>query len=101
MERAVAFYRDVIGFDVMMQVPSLTAVSAGGYHHHLNLNTWAGTGAPPDSDEMAGLIAWELKVPGDQNRRGVIDRANQAGALQDLPVATARDPDGALIEIVE
>lgn len=101
MELAVAFYRDVIGFDVMMQVPSLTAVSAGGYHHHLNLNTWAGTGAPPDSDEMAGLIAWELKVPGDQNRRGVIDRANRAGALRDLPVATARDPDGALIEIVE
>jgi catechol 2,3-dioxygenase len=101
MERAVEFYRDVIGFDVMMQVPSLTAVSAGGYHHHLNLNTWAGTGAPPDSDEMAGLIAWELKVPRDQDRRGVIDRANQAGALRDLPVATARDPDGALIEIVE
>ncbi len=100
MERAVAFYRDVIGFDVMMQIPSLTAVSAGGYHHHLNLNTWAGAGAPPDSDNVAGLIAWELKVPDDQERRRLIDRTAAAAALIEEHKATARDPDGALIEIV-
>jgi catechol 2,3-dioxygenase len=101
MERAVTFYRDVIGFDVMMQIPSLTAVSAGGYHHHLNLNTWAGSGAPPDSDNVAGLIAWELKVPDAEERRRLIDRAAAAAALTDTQEATARDPDGSLIEIVE
>jgi catechol 2,3-dioxygenase len=100
MDRAVAFYRDVIGFDVMMRVPSLTAVSAGGYHHHLNLNTWAGEGAPPDSEQVAGLSAWELRVPGDRDRRALIDRLAAAGSLTgSSDGVTARDPDRIPIEI--
>jgi catechol 2,3-dioxygenase len=100
MDRAVAFYRNVVGFDVMMRVPSLTAVSAGGYHHHLNLNTWAGEGAPPDSEQVAGLSAWELRVPGDQDRRALIDRLAAAGALTGSSEGiTARDRDGISIEI--
>lgn len=100
MERAVAFYRDVIGFDVMMRIPSLTAVSAGGYHHHLNLNTWAGEGAPPDSDRVAGLLGWELVVPGVQARRALIDRLSVAGALT-APTGgvTASDPDRIPLEL--
>jgi catechol 2,3-dioxygenase len=100
MDRAVAFYRDVVGFDVMMRAPSLTAVSAGGYHHHLNLNTWAGEGAPPDSEQVAGLSAWELRVPGDQDHRALIDRLAAAGALTgSSDGGTARDPDGIPMEI--
>jgi catechol 2,3-dioxygenase len=100
MDPAVAFYRDVIGFDVMMRVPSLTALSAGGYHHHLNLNTWAGEGAPPDSERIAGLSAWELRVPGDRDRRALIDRLTAAGALTESSEGvTARDPDGIAIEV--
>jgi catechol 2,3-dioxygenase len=101
MERAVSFYRDLIGFDLMMRVPSLTAVSAGGYHHHLNLNTWAGEGAPPDSDQVAGLIAWELGVPGEQERRDLIHRLAAASALvQSSRGPAALAPDGSLVEIV-
>jgi catechol 2,3-dioxygenase len=100
MERAVSFYRDVIGFDVGMQVPTLTAVSAGGYHHHVNLNTWAGEGAPSDSDRVAGLVSWELRVPGDQSRRALIDRLAAAGALTDPATdVTALDPDRIPVEI--
>jgi catechol 2,3-dioxygenase len=100
MDRAVAFYRDVIGFDVMMRIPSLTAVSAGGYHHHLNLNTWAGEGAPPDSDRVAGLSGWELRVPGDQDRRALIDRLAAAGALTESATGVAAtDPDRILMEL--
>jgi catechol 2,3-dioxygenase len=100
MDPAVAFYRDVIGFDVMMRVPSLTALSAGGYHHHLNLNTWAGEGAPPDSERIAGLSAWELRVPGDRDRRALIDRLTAAGALTESSEwVTTRDPDGIAIEV--
>ncbi|HEV7366310.1 MAG TPA: VOC family protein [Gemmatimonadales bacterium] len=97
MDRAVAFYRDVIGFDVMMKIPSLTAVSAGGYHHHLNLNTWAGEGAPPDSDRVAGLLGWELVVPDAQARRALIDRLGAARAL--TGGTTATDPDRIPIEL--
>lgn len=100
MERAVAFYRDVVGFDVMMRIPSLTAVSAGGYHHHLNLNTWAGEGAPADSDRVAGLAGWELRVPGAQARRALMDRLAAAGGLTaSSSGVTAADPDNIPMEL--
>jgi catechol 2,3-dioxygenase len=98
MDRAVKFYRDVVGFDVTMRTPTLTAVSAGGYHHHLNLNTWAGEGAPRDSDHVAGLEGWELKVSGEQERRALLERLGAAGALTG-EAATAVDPDGIPMEI--
>jgi catechol 2,3-dioxygenase len=100
LERAVRFYRNVIGLDVMMRIPSLAAVSAGGYHHHLNLNTWAGEGAPPDSDQVAGLSGWELRVPDARARRDLIDRLAGAGALTGSPSgAAARDPDAIPLDI--
>jgi catechol 2,3-dioxygenase len=100
MERSVSFYRDVVGFDLMMRVPSLTAVSAGGYHHHLNLNTWAGAGAPPDSPTVAGLVSWELKVPGDDDRRALVQRLAGAGALTDASTnVIAMDPDRIPLEV--
>jgi catechol 2,3-dioxygenase len=100
LEPAVAFYRDVIGFDVMMSSPSLVAVSAGGYHHHLNLNTWAGERAAPDSDRVAGLSGWELRVPDRKARQALIERATAAGALAPSSNGvTARDPDGITVEI--
>ena len=65
---------------------------------HLNLNTWAGEGARPDSDRMAGLIVWELVVPDPQARQNVIDRLAAAGAI--LDASTARDLDGIPFEVV-
>lgn len=101
LEPAVTFYRDVIGFDVMMRIPSLVAVSAGGYHHHLNLNTWAGEGARPDSDGVAGLAGWELRIPDDSARRALIDRVTKAGALAKSSSngLAAGDPDAISVEI--
>jgi catechol 2,3-dioxygenase len=97
---AVAFYRDVIGFDVMMSIPTLVAVSAGGYHHHLNLNTWAGESAPADSERVAGLAGWELRVPDKSAREALIERVAGAGALgSGAAGATARDPDAVEVEI--
>jgi len=97
MEPAVSFYRDVVGFDQMMRIPSLTAVSAGGYHHHLNLNTWAGEGAPPDSDQMAGLVSWELRIPDAEARGEALQRLERASAVESGD--TARGPEGSLIQI--
>jgi len=100
LEPAVAFYRDVIGFDVMMSIPSLVAVSAGGYHHHLNLNTWAGERAARDSDRVAGLSAWELRVPDENARKALIERVTAAGALAASSNGVmARDPDAIAVEI--
>lgn len=100
LEPSVAFYRDVIGFDVMMRIPSLVAVSAGGYHHHLNLNTWAGERAPPDSDRVAGLSGWELLVPDDGARQRLVERVNAADVPgQSSNGVMARDPDAIPVEI--
>ncbi len=54
---AVDFYHGVLGFDVMglFSIFQAAFVSAGGYHHHIGLNTWQGAGAPPPPAEAAGL----------------------------------------------
>ena len=101
IEPALAFYHDVIGFDVMMRIPSLVAVSAGGYHHHLNLNSWAGDGAPRDSEAVAGLSGWELRVPDQGARRALRERIQRAGALgTDSGSVIARDPDAVAVRII-
>lgn len=100
LEPAVAFYRDIIGFDVMMSIPTLVAVSAGGYHHHLNLNTWAGEGPPRDSDQVAGLSGWELRVPDTSARKALIERVMAAGGLASPANGVmATDPDAIALTI--
>jgi catechol 2,3-dioxygenase len=100
LDPSVAFYRDVIGFDVMMSIPSLVAVSAGGYHHHLNLNTWAGEQAARDSDRVAGMSGWELRVPVEKARKALVERLSAAGALEGSSNGVrARDPDAIAVEV--
>jgi catechol 2,3-dioxygenase len=102
LDPAVAFYRDMVGFEAGMRWPSLAAVAAGGYHHHLNLNTWAGEGAPRDKTDVAGLESWELRVPQERDRNALLQRLGAAGALTDSSTsAIARDPDGNRMEVSE
>jgi catechol 2,3-dioxygenase len=65
VDRGLAFYRDVIGFDVMTHFPSAAFVSAGGYHHHLAFNTWRGEGVPAVPPEAVGLRYWTVVLDGD------------------------------------
>jgi len=61
LQSALDFYTDVVGFDMVMRYgPSAGFVSAGGYHHHLGLNTWAGVGAPPPPADAARLLWYEI-----------------------------------------
>lgn len=58
------FYVDLLGLDLMQRFGGQAAfVSAGGYHHHLGLNTWAGIGAPPPPPTAARLLDFQLVVP--------------------------------------
>jgi catechol 2,3-dioxygenase len=61
--RALGFYRDVLGFDVMTQFPGAAFVAAGGYHHHVGLNVWRGQGVPPAPADRVGLRHWTLVLP--------------------------------------
>jgi catechol 2,3-dioxygenase len=62
--QAEAFYNGILGFDVMARYgPSASFVSAGGYHHHLGLNTWAGVGAPPPAADSWHMQWYEIITP--------------------------------------
>ena len=76
IDRALAFYRDVLGFDVTQRLGDEAAfLSAGGYHHHIGLNTWESRGAPPPPRRTTGLYHVAIRYP---------DRKALAGALQRL-----------------
>jgi catechol 2,3-dioxygenase len=77
---AEAFYSGALGFDVMVRgYPGALFVSAGGYHHHLGLNTWAGEGAPPPPPGSLGLRHFEIKLPGTAQLDAEEDRLRDAG----------------------
>ena len=84
LEQAVGFYHGVLGFDVMGMAQAMRAafVSAGGYHHHLGLNTWQGEGAPPAPADAAGLRYFTVELPDNAGLERVVERVRQAG----LPV---------------
>lgn len=79
---ALDFYTNVVGFDLIMRYgPSAGFVSAGGYHHHLGLNTWAGVGAPPAPDDTARLLWYEILVDGETAVTELEKRLEKAGIM--------------------
>ncbi len=93
LNRAAAFYVDTLGFDVVMRMGmSALFVSAGGYHHHLGLNTWAGRTPPPAN--AVGLESFTVAIPGESAWRAAVERA---GAVVSEDIASVRDPDGTTV----
>lgn len=81
LDEAVGFYHGVIGFDVMGVAKSFRAafVSAGGYHHHVGLNTWQGEGAPPPAADALGLCYFTVELPDQAEMEKVVERVRRAG----------------------
>jgi catechol 2,3-dioxygenase len=99
VDEAVRFYSDLIGFDVMGRSRRIGAafVSAGGYHHHLGLNTWAGKGAPRPPEGAAGLRRFTIEVPAESELDDVVSRLGRGGVgITDSPEGgvLAEDPSG-------
>ena len=77
---AEAFYSGALGFDVTVRgYPGALFVSAGGYHHHLGLNTWAGEGAPPPPPGSRGLREFEIVLPSTEALAAEEDRLRESG----------------------
>ena len=93
MDEAVDFYHGVIGFDIMgVANPfQMGFVSAGGYHHHLGLNTWQGRGAPPPPPDAVGLRYFTIELPNQQAYDDVVARVDKAG------ISSNQIDDGLLI----
>jgi catechol 2,3-dioxygenase len=92
--QAKAFYHDALGFDVVAAMPSALFVSAGGYHHHLGLNTWHSEGSEPAPAEVARLRLFTLELPSDEAQAAVIVRVTEAGLAHERlgKVVAVRDP---------
>ncbi len=95
------FYHDVLGFDVTVRgYPGALFVSAGGYHHHIGLNTWNSAGSPPPTPGSVGLRSYELVLPDADELAQVLDRVASAG-LGTIPAAAGgtgvRDPADNLV----
>ena len=79
---ADAFYVGLLGFDLMQRYgPSALFVSAGGYHHHIGLNTWAGVGAPPPPPGALGLRHFDVVLPNASALAAVAERLRAAGVV--------------------
>ena len=80
LDRALGFYRDVLGFELITFMPGAAAfVSAGGYHHHLGFNVWRGEGVPPAPAGRVGLRHWTVVLDDAEEVAAVRERVGAAG----------------------
>jgi catechol 2,3-dioxygenase len=111
LDRSVGFYRDVLGFDLTMYGPEalgapMAYLSAGGYHHHIGLNTFQSAGGTPPSSENTGLYHLAIVYPDRLELakavRRVLEHGHAFGGGQTDAMTEAfylRDPDGNGIEL--
>jgi catechol 2,3-dioxygenase len=97
LDEAERFYSGILGFDVTVRgYPGALFVSAGGYHHHLGLNTWHSLGAAPPPPGAIGLRNFEIKLPNAEELDRVIERVRATGIEihEDGAGSLIRDPSG-------
>ena len=107
LERALAFYCGVLGFEVMQRMGSDAAfISAGGYHHHIGLNTWESKGGHPPPPGTTGLFHTAILYPTRASLADALHRVSEAGiqldGASDHGVSEAlylRDPDENGVEL--
>src|SRR6058998_1774263 len=107
IDRALGFYRDVLGFDLVVRIGDEAAfLSAGGYHHHIGLNTWESRGGSPPPVGTTGLYHLAVLYPSRPALADALRRLRVAGVTlegaADHGVSEAlylRDPDGNGVEL--
>ena len=107
IERSLGFYRDILGFEVTQRYgEEAVFLSAGGYHHHIGLNTWAGRGVPPAPQRAAGLFHLAILYPERRELakalRALVDAEYPLDGASDHGVSEAlylRDPDDNGVEL--
>ncbi len=107
LERSLRLYRDILGFEITARIEdSAVFLSAGGYHHHIGLNTWQGKNVPPASEGHAGLYHFAILYPSRvelaRAYKSLVDAKYQITGASDHGVSEAiylDDPDGNGIEL--
>jgi len=94
LERAARFYSEGLGFDRMVwRYPGALFLAAGGYHHHLGTNTWAGPGAAAPAEEDARLLDWTIELPDEASLVAARDSLKGAGFSARLTQRQAEPPE--------
>ncbi len=107
LDRALKFYRDLLGFELTTMYGDQAAfLSAGGYHHHIGLNTWHSKGGPPAPQRAAGLYHTAFLYPARKDLARIVKRLIDEGypisGASDHGVSEAiylNDPDGNGVEL--
>jgi len=108
LDRAIAFYNGVLGFEITMRMGSTAAfLSAGGYHHHIGLNTWESLNGPQPLPGTTGLYHAAIRYPDRaalaEALRRLVDARIPLDGASDHAVSQAlylRDPDGNGLELM-
>lgn len=102
LDAARHFYTTVLGFDIMQETyPGALFVAAGGYHHHIGMNVWAGKGVPQPLESSVGLQRFVIELPDTGSLQALSARVQQSGFGVREATGSAiyvRDPDGIEIE---
>ncbi len=107
IDKALAFYQGLLGFEIMQRYGSSAVfISAGGYHHHIGLNTWHSKDAPPAPVKSTGLYHTAIVYPERKDLAAILKRLSDAGyplsGAADHGVSEAiylNDPDGNGVEL--
>ncbi len=101
MPATLAFYRDALGFDLMARYGSAASfLAAGGYHHHLGVNTWAGVGAPPPPPDRARLLWYEIILPDEASLQDLAGQMTEKGIAVEKNGRSLRLQDPAANQII-
>ncbi len=107
IDRALSFYIGVLGFELTQRMPGAAFMSAGGYHHHIALNTWESQGGSPPPPGTTGLFHLAILYPTRAKLADALRRVTEAkiplDGASDHGVSEAlylRDPDNNGVELV-
>jgi len=102
VQKAVQFYHGIIGFDITASFQGAAFLSAGGYHHHLGLNSWNSRGAAPAPPDSAGLESFIIRVPSNDELERIAERFREAGVpcVSESGRLAVRDPWNIGVEIL-
>jgi catechol 2,3-dioxygenase len=97
LQKSKAFYCDILGFDIIANMSAAMGalfISAGGYHHHIGLNIWAGIGAPAAPVDGTGLKYYTIVVPDDDELQRILANVRNAGisVIEDNAAWVVKDP---------
>ena len=101
------FYNHLLGFDVTQRsYPGAIFLSAGGYHHHIGVNIWAGRGVPPPPENAVGLLNFGVQLPDRQSLESAAQQLEEHGAKFDImrheilhtEILRTKSPDSIAVE---